>query len=57
MRVTDRLPVFLSGAAYPDYTVLGPDVFTRGLDGVRCAGFFGDDWTVERGEFVTGERE
>ena len=50
MRVTDRLPVFLSGVAYPDYTVMGPDVFARGLAGVRCAGFFGNDWSVERGE-------
>ena len=54
MRVTDRLPVFLSGVAYPDYTLLSPDVFQRGLDGVRCAGFFGNDWSVERGECVRG---
>jgi hypothetical protein len=50
MRVTDRLPIFLSGVAYPDYTVLAPQVFERGLDGVRCGGFFGNDWSVERGE-------
>jgi hypothetical protein len=52
--VTDRLPVFLSGVAYPDYTLLSPEVFQRGLDGVRCAGFFGNDWSVERGECVRG---
>jgi poly(3-hydroxybutyrate) depolymerase len=50
MRATDRLPVFLSGVAFPDYTVLGRDVFERGLAAVRCAGFFGNDWSFERGE-------
>jgi hypothetical protein len=55
MRVTDRLPVFVSGVAYPDYTVLGADVFKRGLDGVRCAGFFGNDWSIEGGERVRGQ--
>jgi hypothetical protein len=32
--------------------VLGADVLTKGVDGVRGAGFFGNDWGVATGEFV-----
>lgn len=43
-RATDRLPYFVSGVAYPDYTVLTPRVYIDGIDGVEAAGFFAGDW-------------
>lgn len=43
LRLTDRLPYFSSGAAYPDWVVLDSA-------GVRGAGFFGADWQVPSGE-------
>ncbi|HEY1861511.1 MAG TPA: prolyl oligopeptidase family serine peptidase, partial [Gemmataceae bacterium] len=52
LRLTDRMPYFVSGCGYPDCIVLGPDVLERGAEGVRVAGFFGMDWRVESGEFV-----
>ncbi len=52
MRLTDRLPYFTSGIAYPDFVLLGHDTLTRGIAGVQAAGYFGNDWTVEHGEFV-----
>jgi poly(3-hydroxybutyrate) depolymerase len=52
MKLTDRLPYWSSGVAYPDVTILDATVLTRGYPGVRCAGFFGLDWKVESGEFV-----
>jgi pimeloyl-ACP methyl ester carboxylesterase len=52
MRLTDRLPYFVSGVGYPDCLVLGPDVLTHGSRGVRVAGFFGPDWGVDSGEFA-----
>jgi pimeloyl-ACP methyl ester carboxylesterase len=52
MRLTDRLPFFVSGVGYPDCVLLGPDALTKGLAGVKAAGFFGNDWSVEHGEFV-----
>jgi hypothetical protein len=52
MRLTDRLPYFLSGVGYPDVIVLSADVLRRGLPGVRLAGFFGSDWSLARGEFL-----
>jgi fermentation-respiration switch protein FrsA (DUF1100 family) len=57
MRLTDRLPYFVSGVAYPDWTVLGPEVLTSGLDGVRGCGFFGNDWSLERGAEAWREDE
>jgi pimeloyl-ACP methyl ester carboxylesterase len=52
MRLTDRLPYFLSGVGFPDCLVLGPETLARGVAGVRAAGFFGLDWSVSRGEIV-----
>jgi hypothetical protein len=51
LRLTDRIPYFVSGCGYPDCLVLGPDVLSRGSEGVRVAGFFGNDWSVTAGEF------
>jgi dienelactone hydrolase len=52
MRLTDRLPYFVSGVAYPDCTVIGPEMLSQGSAGVRGAGFFGPDWSVETGDFA-----
>ena len=55
MRLTERLPYFISGVGYPDCIVLGPDVLSEGTAGVRAAGFFGNDWSVDTGDFVWRE--
>jgi hypothetical protein len=52
MRLTDRVPYFVSGVGMPDCLVLGPEMLEQGYPGVRIAGFFGEDWSVERGEFA-----
>jgi pimeloyl-ACP methyl ester carboxylesterase len=52
MRLTDRLPYFVSGVEYPDCVVLGPESLSKGSEGVRAAGFFGNDWGIASGEFV-----
>jgi len=52
LRLTDRLPYFVSGIAYPDVIVFGPEMLSKGTAGVRAAGFFGPDWSVKRGEIV-----
>jgi dienelactone hydrolase len=52
MRLTDRLPYFVSGIAYPDCVLMAGDVWSKGLPGVKAAGFFGNDWTVEHGDFA-----
>ena len=55
LRLTERLPIFLSGAGFPDCTVLDSSELAVGEPGVRAAGFFGNDWGVESGEFVWNE--
>ncbi len=55
MRLADRLSYFLSGAAFPDCLVVSPRMLTEGAKGILAAGFFGQDWSVDRGEFVFAE--
>ncbi len=52
MRLTDRVPLFLSGVGLPDCIVLGPEMLRQGSAGVRAAGYFGLDWGVAGGEFA-----
>jgi dienelactone hydrolase len=54
MKLTDRLNYFLSGVEYPDCTVIGPEMLREGVKGVRAAGFFGNDWSVDQGDFAWG---
>jgi len=55
MKLTDRLPYFVSGTGYADVTVLDGQELERGPDGILGAGFFGPDWTVATGEFAWRE--
>ncbi|MGV3771540.1 MAG: alpha/beta hydrolase, partial [Verrucomicrobiales bacterium] len=52
MRLTDRLPYFMSGVAYPDFTVLSPQMLSTSGGGVQWAGYFGVNWDVASGEFL-----
>jgi len=51
-RLTDRMPTFVSGVAIPDVLVIEPSMLQEGLAGVRGAGFFGPDWSIETGTFA-----
>ena len=55
MRLTDRLPYFVSGVGYPDCIILSPEVLSKGAEGVRAAGYFGLDWSLESGSFAWRE--
>lgn len=44
MRLTDRLPYFVSGVAYPDWTIISPDIYKLGSKGIIGAGFFDNEW-------------
>lgn len=52
MRLTTRLRYFVSGVAYPDFMLFGPDVLTDGPEDIRAIGYFGNDWKVDTGEIV-----
>ncbi len=59
MRLAERLPYFVSGVHYPDCIVVGPEMLTDAADGgvagIRVAGIFGVDWSVEGGDFAWRE--
>jgi hypothetical protein len=44
-RAADRLGFLTSGAALPDWLILGEDSLRKGIGGVRGAGFFANDWS------------
>ena len=55
LKLTDRVPYLMPGIAYPDCTVFGSDTLLKGKEGVRVAGYFGNDWSVENGDFGWGQ--
>lgn len=52
MRATNRLPIFSSGTGYPDLVVLSPEFLATGNEAIKLAGYFGQDWSFETGEWV-----
>jgi poly(3-hydroxybutyrate) depolymerase len=55
LRLTERLPYFTSGVAYPDVTLIDANVLAAGSAIPLAAGYFGDFWDVESGEFAWKE--
>ncbi|MCX6380180.1 MAG: prolyl oligopeptidase family serine peptidase [Armatimonadetes bacterium] len=49
LRLTERVPYFVSGVAFPDFTLLRSDTLTNGTLGVLATGFFDNDWRVSKG--------
>ncbi|MCG8308485.1 MAG: alpha/beta hydrolase [Cytophagales bacterium] len=45
----------VNGTTFPDVTIVKSSVIKNGISGVECAGFFGNDWSVETGDFVWRE--
>jgi hypothetical protein len=43
---------FISGAGYPDLLLFSAEALRSGTDGVRAIGWFGNDWSLERGDIV-----
>ncbi|MCL6265115.1 alpha/beta fold hydrolase [Flagellimonas myxillae] len=41
----------LNGTSYPDLLLFSNDIMEYGTDAVKCAGFFGNDWSFENGTF------
>ena len=55
MRLTNTRPYLYAGYALPDLIVFDSGVAKAGGQGIRLAGFFGPDWKVESGEFLSEE--
>lgn len=43
---------FISGAGYPDLLLFSAETLRAGAAGVRAIGWFGNDWSLERGDIV-----
>jgi hypothetical protein len=43
---------FISGAGFPDLLLFSAEALRSGTDGVRAVGWFGNDWSLERGDIV-----
>lgn len=41
----------VNGTSFPDLLIFDASVLKVGLVGVKCAGFFGNDWSIETGDF------
>jgi len=52
MKATEANQYFAAGSGFPDFMLFTPEMFRDGAKGVRVAGFYGNDWTVENGETV-----
>jgi hypothetical protein len=50
LRTTTRLPYFVSGIGYPDLLILDSTVLEKGAAGIRALGYFGNDWSIEKGD-------
>ena len=55
MRLTTRLPFFVSGVAYPDLLVISPETLKKRFAGIVAAGYFGSDWSVKTGHILFGK--
>ena len=42
----------VNGTRFPDLMIFDDQMMKAGLPGVHCSGFFGNDWSVEKGDFV-----
>jgi len=41
----------VNGTTFPDVLLFDDSVLSEGTSAVKCAGFFGNDWSVENGDF------
>ncbi len=44
--------LFSSGTGYPDLLIVTPDYLENGVASVLLAGYFGVDWSFEKGDWV-----
>jgi poly(3-hydroxybutyrate) depolymerase len=55
MRATDRMPYLLSGVGIPDVCLIRADMWSKGTQGIECAGFLGPALRMDQSEVVWRE--
>jgi pimeloyl-ACP methyl ester carboxylesterase len=43
---------FVSGVGIPDLMIFTPILYKNGMEGVKAAGYFGNDWSIENGDII-----
>ncbi|MBJ6366718.1 carboxylesterase family protein [Snuella sedimenti] len=51
MRAAYMNHYLVNGTTFPDVLLFDDEVLKNGITAVKCAGFFGNDWSVENGDF------
>ncbi|MBJ2173904.1 prolyl oligopeptidase family serine peptidase [Aureibaculum sp. A20] len=51
MKATYANHYMVNGTTFPDVLLFDNQVLNEGIDAVKCAGFFGNDWSIENGDF------
>ena len=54
-RLVRATPYWVSGIGYPDLFVYNAEMLSGNPQGIRAAGFFGNDWSVENGDIAFPE--
>jgi len=51
MKATFANNYFSGITGFPDVLIFSSDYLKNGLEGIRLSGFFGSDWSIEKGDF------
>ncbi|WP_028376853.1 alpha/beta fold hydrolase [Leeuwenhoekiella sp. MAR_2009_132] len=41
-----------NGTTFPDVLIFDNTMLSKGIEGVKASGFFGNDWSVDKGDFI-----
>lgn len=52
MRLNQKMAYLTPGIAFPDCFVAAAAILLQGEAGIRSLGFFGNDWSIEHGDFL-----
>jgi len=54
MQAANANQYFAGGSGFPDLMIFSSDMLNHGFKSVKMTGFFGNDWSVEKGQFEYG---
>jgi dienelactone hydrolase len=49
MHAAEANQYFAAGSGFPDYMIFSTEMLRHGSKGIRLAGFYGNDWSLEKG--------
>jgi len=55
MQAANANQYFAGGSGFPDLMIFSAEMLETGFKAVKMAGFFGNDWSIEKGDFVVTE--